>query len=281
MASSLSRLSSRAFLSPALAAAVVAGGCMEQARYQQTVTSSAPHVSGSGLKVTSRNGAITVQQGSSETAVTIKATLRMVTEARLGEASIVANRTPAGVLEISAQPPTGGWRTNEGCSFDVTVPDVSGVELISSNGAITMSGLSGVAKLDTSNGRITVRGHRGDLFADTSNGRIEATGVTGAVDARTSNGAVSISMADAAAGPVTIDTSNGSVTLDLTPSFRGTLEAHTSNGSVRMPEGAPAGVSRYSLRSTGRRATLEVGEGGPASSIDTSNGSVTVRFGGR
>ena len=209
----------------------LSAGCgFQQARFSQTTSTTAPHVAGSGVKVTTQNGSISVRSAADSTQVSIQATLRMVTAERLGQASIVANRTPAGVLEISAQPPPDGWRGSEGCSFDISLPGAAGVELHTSNGAIKLAGMSGEAKLDTSNGSISISRHDGGVDADTSNGRVEATQVSGPVRVRTSNGSVTLSLADAAPGPVQVRTSNGAVTLELSHAFRGELSVDTSNG---------------------------------------------------
>jgi DUF4097 and DUF4098 domain-containing protein YvlB len=248
----------------------------QQARYTQTTNSTAPHTTGSGVKVSTRNGSISIRKASDTTEVAIQATLRMVTSERLGEASIIANRNSAGVLEISAQPPSDGWRGGEGCSFDITVPDAGGVELRSTNGAIKLAGLSGPAKLDTSNGSITIAGHSGDVEADTSNGAVDATGISGNAHIKTSNGGVKVSLADTSSA-VQIKTSNGAVTLELSRAFRGELSVDTSNGSIRLPQSGPSNVNTQ-MRQSKNRATMIVGDATSKSSIDTSNGSVTVRY---
>lgn len=265
-----------------LASTLLISGCMwERAKFRQTTNVTAPHVASSGLKVRTRNGSVQVHKApTADGQVSIAATLYMVSPERLSQATIVANRSSAGVLEISAKPPEGGWRSSEGCSFEIVVPDAAGVELSTGNGALEIEGLSGSAKLDTSNGAITVRDHDGPVVAETSNGRIEATDVGGSIDARTSNGSVTVRLGDRSVGPAKIRTSNGSVTVELSAAFRGALDVSTSNGSVRMPSSAPAGVDKFTSRANRRSAHLQVGDGGPASSIDTSNGSVTVKFRG-
>ncbi len=204
----------------------------------------------------------------------------MVSEERLGQATIVANRNSSGVLEVSAKAPEGGWRNSEGCDFEIAVPDAAGVDLSTGNGAIEIEGLSGAAKLETSNGRITIKGHSGSVEARTSNGRIEATDVGGPVNARTSNGSVTVRLAAASEGPATIQTSNGAVTLELSAAFRGDLDAHTSNGSIHVPSSPPDGVRKFSSRVDRNSAHLAIGDNGPASSVQTSNGSVTIKYGG-
>lgn len=257
-----------------LLAAAISGGCIawDDAKFEQTTTLSAPHRAGSGLRVKAHNGSVTVRK-SPGSEVSITAHLKMTTEERLGQVTLVANRDSAGVLDIYAEPPEGHWKGSEGCAFEITLPEAVGVEIHSDNGRIEIGGLAGAANLETSNGRIVVQGHDGDLKAETSNGKVEAEGVTGPADVRTSNGSVTLRLADANPGPVTIRTSNGAVELMVGSGFRGDLSVDTSNGSIRVPESAEGvrvrGMDRHSAR-------LTFGDGGKGSSIQTSNGSVTV-----
>lgn len=254
-----------------------AGCSWGEAAFKQTTTVNAPHVGGSALSVEAHNGAIAVHRAAGSD-VSITATLRMRTEERLGQATLVANRNAEGVLEISARPPEGGWKGGEGCAFEIVVPDAEGIRARSSNGRIEIGGLSGLADLSTSNGRIIVNGHEGELRARTSNGRIVAEGVSGPVDADTSNGAVTVRLTHDAAGPVKIHTSNGAVVLALGRGFAGDLDIQTSNGSISVPDSD--GAVRVSARKLSRgSASLRVGDGGGESSIRTSNGSVTVTAG--
>ena len=74
-------------------------GCFYQsARFSQTVTSTAPRAAAGGLKVTTRNGSISVKRDASRSDVAITATVRTTTQERLGEVSIVADRDPSGAL---------------------------------------------------------------------------------------------------------------------------------------------------------------------------------------
>lgn len=268
----------RIVATPILVAVMLISGCgFGTARFQQTSNVTAPHAPGGSIKVTSRNGAIAVKRAAVAD-VAITATLRMTTQERIAQATISANRNAEGVLEIAALPPPGGWRTSEGCSFEVLVPDAVPVDLETGNGAIEIAGLAGVAKLRTSNGAIRVADHNGELDAKTSNGRIEADGVAGKIVARSSNGRIVLRQTVGA--PVVANTSNGAVSVELAESFRGVLDIGTSNGSISLPGAAPSGVAKFLSESRRGRAKLTV-EDGPTSTIRTSNGSVTVRYAGK
>jgi hypothetical protein len=237
---------------------------------------SVPHVSGSALRVETANGGVSVRRGDpGSTGVEITAKIRAASEERLAAFAVQADRGADGALVIGPGWPEGKQKSRESCRFEITVPDgVVGVTIKSSNGAIEIGGLAGEAALSTSNGTITVDSHAGRLTASTSNGRIEATGIDGAVTARSSNGTVEVTLSPTSAGPVEIATSNGSVELGLGPAFTGTLTLKTSNGRIDTSAATGAQVTE-----SGRHHTqLTFGDNpASASSISTSNGSVTVR----
>ena len=257
-------------------ALVAAGGCMEFGpTYKLDKVTSAAHSTNMPIDVTTRNGAISIQASSGQ-AVEITAHLKSKDEQRLQSAVIDAVRSSDGTLMIGVTWPDGKWHFNDGCSFEILVPDANGILARTSNGSLTFAGLSGTVDAHTSNGRITITGHDGPINADTSNGRITITGATGAVNADTSNGSIKVTLTDTNPGPVHLDSSNGAITLEVGPAFAGQLVADTSNGKVTFgpfPDGLTVTDQRVS-RSNGH-ATF--GTGGERSVVDTSNGSISVK----
>lgn len=235
---------------------------------EQTITTPLPHVQGSGLQVKARNGTIVVKRAEGNE-LTIVAMLRMASEERIKESELRVDRSEGNVVSIRLRPPEDKWQSREGCSFEISLPDAVGVTLDSGNGSISLSGMSGPAKLKTSNGRITVAGHDGPVEAETSNGSVKVEGVSGRLKVRTSNGAISAEVAGS--GPVELRSSNGAISLDVTRSFAGTMRVETSNGSIVTPKGV-----EVEKPSRGKRLVKFGGEG-EESAVRTSNGSVTVR----
>jgi DUF4097 and DUF4098 domain-containing protein YvlB len=230
-------------------------------------------VPSSPLAVETENGAIRVAAGGEGTEVTVVARLRAYTEERLAATRVVAERVEDDTLAVRVEWPEGGREDNEGCSFDITLPDVRGVRLKTSNGTLSLAGATGSAGLETSNGGVTVRGHDGDVDITTSNGAVTAEGLTGAAAIGTSNGSIKLGLAPAGAGPVSLRTSNGAVRLDVGSAFAGELSIETSNGSIRVPRGGPGVEVRQHDDGS---AKLSFGARGKPSRIRTSNGSVTV-----
>lgn len=250
-----------------------------RATYEQTVTANVAHEAGKPVRATTRNGSVVVSRADRPD-VLVTARFRMTTEERMKRATLDASRGADGALAVQAVPPEGGWKAGEGVSFEIAVPEAVPVELRSSNGRLEAVGMAGPATLRTSNGAITVRDHAGAIDADTSNGRVELEGVPGPVKAETSNGAINVRLTPAGAGRIQLETSNGAIALEVPPTYAGAIEAVTSNGSVDLPTSAPPGVTMSAIQNSRRRGTLTLGQGGPESRLKTSNGAITVKFGG-
>lgn len=243
--------------------------------------------------VETQNGAINVHKSDGRH-VTVTSNLRAKTLERRDLARIVTDRRLDGTLFITVEWPGGRPLSNEGCSFEISLPSTASITATSRNGAITLASLAGPAKLDTSNGAISVSDHAGsvqaqtsngsvtlrhvagDALARTSNGRVEITGVDGRTTARTSNGAVKVQLSERSAGPVEIGTSNGAVDITLSKAFAGQLDLSTSNGSLNYKTGPAV----RSISATKNHASLAIGDSPAASNskISTSNGSIDLRF---
>lgn len=254
-----------------------------------TRTTVVDHIDGSAIEVNSVNGAITISE-SDRGDVQVIAHVKARTEERLQLTNVIVNRDDLDNLTVGVEWPDGR-KNNEGCSFEIELPNAENVTLRSSNGKITVVGLSGTATLETSNGSVRVEGFAGDVEADTSNGSVKIHNVDGAIDADTKNGGIEITEAkhqviadtsngsvkvkladDDSAGPVKIDTSNGSVTLELNSAFAGKLSCRTSNAKIRLD-----GLDGKVIDDGKRSKTVQFGDSMIESRIKTSNGSITVK----
>jgi DUF4097 and DUF4098 domain-containing protein YvlB len=239
--------------------------------------------------VITHNGALNITQGPVPQ-VQIEAALACISQERLTATQIVTNRAD-GKLSIEVAWAGGKPENNEGCSFNVTVPDAAGLEARTSNGQVTITGLSGAALVRTSNGAVTVTGHdgsveahssngrvalqenTGDLTAHTSNGAIEISDARKRVDAHTSNGHVHVALADESPGPLNVHTSNGAIDLVVGKSFAGELKLSTSNGGIDL-----GGISSAKRVSVNREsANLLFGDASVVSDARTSNGAIQLR----
>jgi hypothetical protein len=252
-------------------ASVVAGGCVVNSSANYTVTRAAQtaHAAGSAVSVETNNGAITIRR-ESRPDVEITAEVRATSRERAEQVVIVVERTPEGTLTVTVKWPDTR-KSYEGCSFTIAIPEASGVKARTSNGAVMIEGLSGLADLETTNGRITVKNHAGPVTADTSNGAIELTDVAGQITAKTSNGRISIVMAQGSTGPVNARTSNGAIELTASTELGGTISMETSNGAITADcPGATVNISK-------KRGKVTLPKEGRTSTLKTSNGRITVK----
>lgn len=271
-------------------AALTMSGCVgwQEAKFRDTRNMSAPYFGTMGLDVQTSNGGIVVRRASGDK-IEITADIKAQTQERLDQTFVHADQIDNDLV-VRVEWAEGRRLNNEGCAFTIAMPDTESITLRSSNGSLTVESLNGPADLSTSNGRITVTDHMGGVsartsngrvtcetidgavFADTSNGAVRIVGVSGPVDVDTSNGSVVIELDDDNPGPVRADTSNGSVTLAVGSAFVGTLTADTNNGSIHC-EADNISATRMSKD----HWRIVFGEGGEASDLESTNGSITVR----
>ena len=284
---------------------VTAAGCSytsmsTKSRVKETRHLTSAHVDGGSVVVNTSNGSIELIADPSVSEVMITAHVtaadqtKSAAQARLAATKISVTRDTSRVLTIQPVFPTKP-RGGDGASFVIRMPGADDVNIDTSNGAISVSGFSGKliadtsngpvtidnhdgpAHVDTSNGAITVTNLNGEIWADTSNGPVELKGIAGKAYADTSNGNIVVVLKNDQSGPLTLDTSNGSIKASVGPAFAGTVSFDTSNGRVSVND--PSGrCSQKALKKTS--GSIVVGDGGPASRIETSNGNVELTIEG-
>lgn len=248
------------------------------------------------MDVRTQNGSVEIRRADVPEVV-ISATIKARTRERVEATRVVAEPTGTG-MSVRVEWPDGVRHGNEGCSLVIQTPGAGGVAVDTSNGSVTIAGLSGRAEVDTSNGAIAIADHTGDVHADTSNGaitlervtgevvvdtsngRIRLVDVGGKVRADTSNGGIVLEQAAGNACPFELTSSNGSVTVIVSDAFAGEVDASTSNGGVRILGATMVNGSRHSA--TARFACITPVEGAATAAagtsvVRTSNGSVDVR----
>jgi len=185
----------------------------------------------------------------------------------------------------------GASARNYNCEFDVRTPAACAQNLSTTNGAVTVNGISADVNLETSNGAVTLSGVAGAIHAQTTNGAVTLTGTSGpavvvttngqvtlaphegSIDARTSSGAIDCDLIrfdtfDTAV----LHTSNGRVMVSLPSDVSVTFDAATSNGEV----GVEGFTVNYTLNDHSHKRG-SIGGGKATLNIVTSNGQVTIR----
>lgn len=258
---------------------LMAGGCLsgwERASFRRDVELLFTIPAEAGLAAKATNGSVAMREGGSDE-VRVVAHIRATSQERADAVRIIALET-SDWLEIIAEWPEVR-RGNEGVSFEIEAPGGRPVRARTSNGNVALVGFSGGASLDTSNGNVSVESHEGPIEIDTSNGNVVVHGASGSVMADTSNASITVSLTDDSRGPLTLDTSNGNVSLIVGPGFAGEIHADTSNGSVKIHDSGAGAVTEL-IRNDRTNKVVRIGEGGEASVIDTSNGSVDIEVRG-
>jgi DUF4097 and DUF4098 domain-containing protein YvlB len=267
---------------------------------ERDLTLTADHVPGSKLVVRSQNGMVQIQGDPNVDRVRIEATVRCrgktqeEADARVVFAKILAEWTD-GALTIRPEFPEER-RSGDGASFKVRLPDASHIVAETSNGNVKVILLGGDLRIRTSNGGVGVIDHRGPVDIETSNGGVLMRNIGGPVRARTSNsemvaenvgapadlqssnGGIQLALAGDQAGPVHVRTSNGALGVSVGGAFSGPVRLKTSNGHLIVKDRAGR-VRQKKLEKGKRSGTVQVGEGGERSTLQTSNGSVTFTIG--
>jgi putative adhesin len=127
----------------------------------------------------------------------------------------------------------------------------------------------------TVNGEIEAASLAGDVEAHTVNGKINLS-TTGWAAANTVNGSIVARLGQAAGSrPIEFHTVNGGIDLELPAALNATLHASTVNGHISTD--FPLMVHG---KFTGREISGSIGQGGPALSLRTVNGSIELRRAG-
>lgn len=243
---------------------ITLGGCGpldSSARHKGTVSNSIQATNEAvDLDITTKNGNVIVRQDSDSDEITIEIALttggatqqeaKTRYDAALKSAKAILNNGTLSVQLKFPQPRYG----NDGADITLVLPQIK------------------EASVQTSNGDVVIDSSKGDIAIDTSNGDVTISKSTGKIDIDTSNGDVDVDLLDSATGPVTISTSNSSVSLSVGSAFVGSITMSTSNSGVTLVDPGKRAKSSSIDDSDG---SIDLGKG-PKSTIDTSNGPITV-----
>lgn len=218
----------------------------------RTMTIAAPAT----LDVETSNGSIAVTGGTRrDVSIQVKVTAQAET---MSEAKSIAADvkvlTDGGTIRAEG-PRTSGRGQGWWVSYRIEAPSRQNVSLGSSNGSVTLTGLTGT------------------LRADTSNGSVHASDLSGDVKLNTSNGSLQISLAGASWNGAGLDatTSNGSLKVEMPRDYSAHLDARTGNGSLNIDR--PVTITGR----IGREIVTDLGKGGATLRLRTSNGSLNIR----
>jgi hypothetical protein len=155
-------------------------------------------------------------------------------------------------LETRASAPAG--RVSLEVHYRVSVPRASQVDVVTTNGAVSLNRLQAGVRASTTNGTIT-----GDALA-------------GSVDASTVNGSIQVDLEEVGTAGVRLETVNGAVHLRVPERSKVSLSARSVNGRIAVT-GLPAQAAG-ARRS--RQFDAQLNGGGPSIELRTTNGAITI-----
>ena len=162
---------------------------------------------------------------------------------------------------------------HRGVRVEVQVPPQAALDLHSGDGHISVSNISGQARIDTGDGHITVQNFSGNLRSHTGDGHMTIDGVFSDLDLRTGDGRIDLTVRPGSKmnGGWLIHTSDGSVEARLPQDLNAELYAHTGDGHIQLdlPVTVNGSIERSSIRG-------KLNGGGPLLEITTGDGSIRV-----
>jgi Putative adhesin len=169
-------------------------------------------------------------------------------------------------------PPQIDWSGS--VRFKILAPEKVNVECDAQNGAVTVTNLSGTAKLKSQNGKIVSDTSGKSLEARTDNGVIDAKYTGPHLQLHAQNGTISADLSHARAVDGDITTQNGAVSLTVGDDTSCKLAASTVNGRVLMPNHKRGWLKRL-MKSRSIHETL--GTGGGTLKLAVQNGVIKVK----
>ena len=195
--------------------------------------------------------------------------LNMNREALEKELELTVEKTANSLTIVVKYPNSQGvidWHERVTVSFRVQAPKGTSCDLRTSDGNISLKGLTPDQKMRTSDGNIQVDNVRGAVWASTSDGNINVHNVGGTLEVKTSDGDVHVSEAFSGA---TASSSDGNITITKA---KGDVRAKTSDGDIVFQdlEGAlTASTSDGNIKGNIQRLTKEL-------SAHTSDGNISI-----
>jgi hypothetical protein len=210
------------------------GDVGEKERFEKQVPLSAPLSPGSSFAARTSDGSIVVEgQQTSECKVLATVVTHAKTQEQAEELAqqidVRLEHAGDGLKVVIDRPPTIR-NASYSVSLDVDLPAQTDLALVTSDGSVHISNVTGNVNAKTSDGSINAEGLNGNMTLKTSDGSISCARVdANSADLHTSDG--SIRLAEATVRRCSARTSDGSITLD---SVRGNqVELHTSDGGIR------------------------------------------------
>jgi hypothetical protein len=247
------------------------------------------------LTVKAGSGSISIQPGSSSTAV------RVVGHIRARGALLSGISAAEQVRQLEAMPPISQQgntirigddlervvQRNVAISYEIVLPADAQIQSTTGSGDLTIGAFTGTVSASTGSGGIRVGSTGGFVRTTTGSGDVEIVGAGGGLEARSGSGDIragtvrgratvrtgsgDIDVTENGDGPVEASTGSGGVVARMPSSTGFNVDARSGSGSIKIvrPLTVQGTVSRNSLRGT-------VGNGGAMVAVSTGSGDIRI-----
>jgi len=144
----------------------------------------------------------------------------------------VSDSVSADSLFLQANVPEPNNRSYA-ADFVITAPALVGLDVSTSNGPLTISGMTAGGKVSADNGNITLTNTAGPLDVVAANGKVGANGHRGSVNIHDANGTVDCDVASlSATDTVSVNAANGAAFVRLPATASAHFDVTAQNSSV-------------------------------------------------
>jgi DUF4097 and DUF4098 domain-containing protein YvlB len=246
---------------------------MAGAEYKEDFSKTLPLKAGANFSLENVNGGVSVSTWKED-----KVEIKAVKTARKSEEDLakveIRVEERSGGVTVKAVWPKFPAKADVSVEFTIRVPEgvnLDGFETV--NGSVEVTGRYARAEVGTTNGSVSIKDAAGEFEAGTTNGGIHVNGFDGQIEADTTNGNIKLDNLTLRGG-ITAETTNGSITV-IIPSadnLNADLDASVTNGHITVD----FPVTLQSLKGSKKHIEGKIGQGGPALSLHTTNGSITL-----
>jgi hypothetical protein len=229
-----------------------------QAKYERKVALSEPMQSGSDFYAQTHNGSITIK-GRDVKDCNVIATIvgHAMTEEKareLAERTQVRLERQGDKLVTIIEKPSPLVNASITVSLDVTLPKSTNMELVTHNGEVEISNISGDINATTYNGQVVTREVSGNAKLETHNGSIECHDISGNIKLKTYNGEVHTRYSQSAPSvcEISIISHNGGIELVAPLNLSAAVKVSTHNGSIKtdLPIKVTGELSKHKIEGT-------------------------------
>jgi len=253
-------------------------GGAPRVKHTRTMRLSAPLAPGAAFAATTYNGAIEVA-GADVADCNLVATIIARAETK-EEAQQLAEQTQVKLvpsenkLEAKITRPKTENNQSIAVNLNARVPKKIDLYLVTHNGAVSTSDITGKIDGSTHNGAVTATNISGEMKLKSHNGCVACSKVSGNAYLKTYNGAVKLSYLKTAPPDceISVVTHNGGIEVTTPPNLSAKVSLSTHNGSIKS--GLPIKISGE-ISKTRLKGTIGAGQG--KLQLETYNGSITVK----